>query len=399
MRKSADDSAVLRMQLQQSIKGGGGRGAQRRASLGQQQQFLLLQQLAAAGNGRGGGGTTAQQRQQHLLQHLQQQQRGRGSGSSSSNGGRAEQAARGKHALVSSSSCCGEPEVAVAQYDDSSNGLQALKRSCCGTSQPQSAAAAAAVAGAACAAVLTPVGPLDPANAAEVPAGAAGATAAGGEAGSEVENAAGGSDGGAAGPAAAAARDAALLQWRQLGRLLAPPGEMPGEVALVLTGAMKLAVMDGPMYAFSNGLVFVSRPTKVHVLLLEQLEAVWLQDFAGQVPGYPDLGPCIVMKGTQPCCGLLPAVHMTDNHHIVVPLRAMTKACSQHWVTVVLPAWQAAAAVVKASKGASAPWPLPAQFQPFYTYWLQGPRKRYMLPQPDEWIDQLVQQLDRPPQH
>lgn len=34
---------------------------------------------------------------------------------------------------------------------------------------------------------------------------------------------------------------------------------------------MKLAVMDGPMYAFSNGLVFVSRPTKVHVLLLEQV--------------------------------------------------------------------------------------------------------------------------------
>jgi hypothetical protein len=42
------------------------------------------------------------------------------------------------------------------------------------------------------------------------------------------------------------------------------------------------------------------------------------------------------------------------------------------------------------------PWPLPAEFQPFYGYWVQGPRKRYMLPQPDEEIDQLVQQLDRP---
>lgn len=34
---------------------------------------------------------------------------------------------------------------------------------------------------------------------------------------------------------------------------------------------MKLAVMDGPLYAHSNGLVFVSRPTKVHVLLLDQV--------------------------------------------------------------------------------------------------------------------------------
>lgn len=36
------------------------------------------------------------------------------------------------------------------------------------------------------------------------------------------------------------------------------------------------------------------------------------------------------------------------------------------------------------------------EFQPFYGYWVQGPRKRYMLPQPDDEIDQLVQQLDRP---
>lgn len=37
------------------------------------------------------------------------------------------------------------------------------------------------------------------------------------------------------------------------------------------SGSMKLAVMDGPLYAHSNGLVFVSRPTKVHVLLLDQV--------------------------------------------------------------------------------------------------------------------------------
>lgn len=147
-----------------------------------------------------------------------------------------------------------------------------------------------------------------------------------------------------------------------------------------------------------------------------QIEAVWLQDFSSRIPGYPDIGPCIVIRGKQPCCGLLPAVHMTDNTHVAIPLRAMSKVCwsarqrvcmwgwdgeracvcaghtatclrhqgvvgtwqymdaccladlvlllwrplllhvqvcSQHWVTAVLPAWQAAAGVVKASKGAS----------------------------------------------
>lgn len=56
-----------------------------------------------------------------------------------------------------------------------------------------------------------------------------------------------------------------------------------------------------------------------------QIEAVWLQDFASKIPGYPDLGPCIVVRGKQPCCGLMPAVHMTDNHHMAIPLRAMSK--------------------------------------------------------------------------
>jgi hypothetical protein len=41
-----------------------------------------------------------------------------------------------------------------------------------------------------------------------------------------------------------------------------------------LAGAMKLAVMDGPLYVHSNGLVFVSRPTKVHVLLLDQVRPI-----------------------------------------------------------------------------------------------------------------------------
>lgn len=66
-----------------------------------------------------------------------------------------------------------------------------------------------------------------------------------------------------------------------------------------------------------------------------QIEAVWLQDFAGRIPGYPDIGPCIVIKGKQPCCGLLPAVHMTDNNHMAIPLRAMSKVIAGYsWALV-----------------------------------------------------------------
>jgi hypothetical protein len=52
-------------------------------------------------------------------------------------------------------------------------------------------------------------------------------------------------------------------------------------------------------------------------------------------------------------------------------------------------------AAVHFYRAASGPWPLPAQYHPFYTYWFMGATKRYMLPQSDESIDQLVQLLDR----
>ena len=73
-------------------------------------------------------------------------------------------------------------------------------------------------------------------------------------------------------------------------------------------------------------LIFILCPAVLCPLHLPaQMEAVWLQDFASQIPGYPDLGPCVVIRGTRPCCGLLPATHMTDNHHLAIPLRAMSK--------------------------------------------------------------------------
>ena len=62
-------------------------------------------------------------------------------------------------------------------------------------------------------------------------AAAAGAAAPG----ADGANGSGGSSGGS-NAAVAAAAVAAAQCWRQLGRLLVPPGEMPGEVALVLTG-------------------------------------------------------------------------------------------------------------------------------------------------------------------
>jgi hypothetical protein len=42
----------------------------------------------------------------------------------------------------------------------------------------------------------------------------------------------------------------------------------------------------------------------------------------------------------------------------------------------------------------AAPWPIPPRLQPCYNYWLAGPRKRYMLLQPDEVVQRCVQLLD-----
>eukprot|EP00775_Hariotina_reticulata_P004159 gene4159-4407_t len=168
---------------------------------------------------------------------------------------------------------------------------------------------------------------------------------------------------------------------------------MPGEIGLVFTGAQKLCVLDGPLYPHTNGLVFVSRPTKVHVLLLQQVEAVWLQNLASQLPGHPAVGPCVVLRGRLPACGLLPAQHMTNNPHILIPLQAMSKACRDLWVSVVLPTWQSSG-LVGVSKGPAAPWPVPTALQPPFLYWLKGSKKRYMVLQTDEAMDGLLKLLD-----
>lgn len=57
---------------------------------------------------------------------------------------------------------------------------------------------------------------------------------------------------------------------------------------------MKLAVMDGPLYAHSNGLVFVSRPTKVHVLLLDQVRPCCSCCQQHQISGLLVCGVCEV---------------------------------------------------------------------------------------------------------
>lgn len=72
-----------------------------------------------------------------------------------------------------------------------------------------------------------------------------------------------------------------------------------------------------------------SQARHVLVLVLLQVEGVWLQDFSSQVPGQPDIGPCVVIQGRQPCCGLVPAAHMTPNPHIALPLRALSKVCAR----------------------------------------------------------------------
>lgn len=50
------------------------------------------------------------------------------------------------------------------------------------------------------------------------------------------------------------------------------PLYLPAAAAdVVCSGADKLAVMDGPLYPHQGGLAFISRPSKVHVLLLQQV--------------------------------------------------------------------------------------------------------------------------------
>lgn len=204
--------------------------------------------------------------------------------------------------------------------------------------------------------------------------------------------------GGGAGSSSSSGSVAAecVVQLQRLGGLLLPSGEMPGEVGLVLTGAGKCAVMDGPLYPHQGGLAFVSRPSKVHLLLMDQVEGAWLQDLSAQLPGYAGVGPCLVLRGRQPACGLLPACFLTDNPHVAIPLRQMSKVCREHWVAAVLPAWQAATGSRREARGASAPWPLPPELQPAYRYWMQGQRKRYLVTQPDEAMGGLVAALDRP---
>lgn len=66
-------------------------------------------------------------------------------------------------------------------------------------------------------------------------------------------------------------------------------------------------------------------------------------------------------------------------------------------MSAVLPAW-GAAGVVTSPRGPASPWPVPAAQQLPYLYWLAGPRKRFLLVQPDDAVEALLQQLDRPQQ-
>lgn len=127
-----------------------------------------------------------------------------------------------------------------------------------------------------------------------------------------------------------------------------------------------------------------------------QVEGVWLQDFPSQFPTNAPIGSCLVIKGKQAVCGLLPATHLTANPHIVIPLRAMSKAGREHWITVVLPAWQSVVGIVTSPTGPGTLLPLPVELQPAYRYWLQGARKRYMVLQTDEDMESLLLALDMP---
>ncbi|KAF6253417.1 hypothetical protein COO60DRAFT_1546978 [Scenedesmus sp. NREL 46B-D3] len=280
-----------------------------------------------------------------------------------------------------------------------SNG-QPVKRSCC---SHNATAAGAAGGGAAAGGASPPPGLSWGAPSLRLPAattpspglqagaaGAAAAAAGGGGGGVPAltsalpHKQAAAAAGGGAGSSSSSVAVECQARLQRLGALLLPSGEMPGEVGLVLTGAGKCAVMDGPL------------PSKVHLLLMDQVEAVWLQDLSAQLPGYAGVGPCLVLRGRQAACGLLPACYLTDNPHVAIPLRQMSKACREHWAAAVLPAWQAATGSRREARGASSPWPLPPELQPAYRYWMQGQRKRFLVTQPDEAMDALVAALDKP---
>jgi hypothetical protein len=132
-------------------------------------------------------------------------------------------------------SCCGEPEAPVAAAAAANGGgccdggtaQQAPKRSCCGSNC--STGPAATNHNQLHDGVLEALLPGEGSSA----AAAAGATrTTGGGTGS--------SNGSGSNAAVAAAAVAAAQCWRHLGRLLVPPGELPGEVALVLTGRLGL---------------------------------------------------------------------------------------------------------------------------------------------------------------
>lgn len=83
--------------------------------------------------------------------------------------------------------------------------------------------------------------------------------------------------------------------------------------------------------------------------------------------------------------------HVFATLHVVCCL--LLQACRDHWVSVVLPAWQSSG-LVGAPQGPAAPWPVPKALQPPFLYWLKGSKKRYMVLQPDEAMDALLKLLD-----
>lgn len=104
---------------------------------------------------------------------------------------------------------------------------------------------------------------------------------------------------------------------------------------ILSAGAFKLPVKAGMLYVFQCGLVFVSRPTKLHILHLPtHIGSLTLQDL--ELPGsrYPALGPCVALKGKVPACGLPPTCHLTDNPYLVLPLRFLSEVSTTKLIHV-----------------------------------------------------------------
>lgn len=203
-----------------------------------------------------------------------------------------------------------------------------------------------------------------------------------------------------------------------LGALLIDPRLR--EEVLVLTGCLEAAVLPSFLYCFSHGLVLMGQQIQVVLMMdfKEDLEGVTFYQWGGtedeekgapeeqdrpfrNSPGPSCLGPCLVLTGRQPSCGLFPASQLTDNVHLAISLANVSPTFREAITKKVLPAWRQTCwerkikyEVVRRGTLSTPKWPLPPEALPVYRYWIHSDVKKYPLLEDDEQVAQIMAYLD-----